>query len=101
MPFSKSFPKATDKTVYPRWEEVYLSEEEEREQEQKARLENIRLIKECIDDANKILKEKHLKYYQTDIVNMAIALFEKRASHSVYYKENKAKEKFDALHKKQ
>ena len=36
-----------------------------------------------------------MKEYQTDIINMAISLFEKRASHSVYWKESKAKDKFD------
>ena len=99
MPYTKSFPKTTDKTVYPKWEEIYLSEKEEKEQEEKAREDNIKLMKECIDDAKAIFKEKQLKEYQTDLLNTAIALFEKRASHSVYYKESRAKEKFDRLHK--
>ena len=96
MVFSKSFAKTTDKSVYPKWIEVYLSEQEEREQEENCRKENISLLKECIDDAKKIFKDKNLKDYQTDVVRAAIALFEKRASHSVYWKESKAKEKFDA-----
>ncbi len=99
MAFSKSFPKSTDKTVYPKWEEIYLSEEEEKEQDDKARDENIELMKECIADAKKIFSETELKDYQTDVISTAIALFEKRASHSIYHKENKAKEKFDKLHK--
>ncbi len=99
MVFSKSFAKTTDKSVYPRWIEVYLSEQEEREQEETCRKENILLLKECIDDAKKIFKDKTLKDYQTDVVRAAIALFEKRASHSVYWKESKAKEKFDAQNK--
>ena len=33
-------------------------------------------------------------------LNLAIALFEKRASHSVYHKETVAKEKFDRAGKK-
>jgi len=97
MVFSKSFPKTTDKSVYPKWEEVYLTEAEEAEVDAKAHKENLDLMKKCIEDAKKIFSEKDLKPYQTDIVRTAIALFEKRASHSVYWKESKAKEKFDAL----
>jgi len=93
MAFSKSFPKTGEK--YPVWEEVYLTDEEEKEQEEKAKEENIVLMKECIDSAKSIILEKEFKEYQTDVVNMAIALFEKISSHSVYWKENKAKEKFD------
>jgi len=93
MAFSKSFPKTGEK--YPVWEEVYLTEEEEREQEEKSKEENVKLMKECIDSAKKIISEKELKEYQTDVINMAIALFEKIGSHSVYWKEDKAKEKFD------
>lgn len=99
MAFSKSFPKTTDKTVYPRWEEIYLDAAEEKEQDSKARDDNIKLMKECINDARIIFTDCDLKDYQTDIINAAIALFEKRASHSIYYKENRAKQKFDLLHK--
>lgn len=95
MAFSKSFPKTVEGSTYPRWEEVFLTEEEEREEERKCREENIKIMRECVDDAKKIIQEKNMKEYQTDIVNMAISLFEKRASHSVYWKESKAKEKFD------
>ena len=96
MAFSKSFPRTTDKSVYPKWEEITLTDVEEKEQELIARKENIQKMKESIQDAQSIVKEKNLKPFQTNIVDMAIALFEKRASHEVYYKENKAKEKFDA-----
>lgn len=97
MPFSKSFPKTTDKSIYPKWEEITLTPEEEKEQEKIARKENIEKMKECIDDAKLIMKEKQLKEYQTDMINIALALFEKRASHEIYYKESKAKEKFDEI----
>ena len=94
MPFSKAFPKRSDKAVYPRWEDVELTDAEERLVDEKARFENIGLMKECIDDSMKLFDEKSLKKYQTDMIRLAIALFEKRASHSVYHKERKAKEKF-------
>ena len=99
MPFSKSFPRTVKGSNYPKWEEVFISEEEAQE-EQKCRIENIRLMKECVEDAKKIFEEKNLKHYQTDLIRMSIALFEKRASHSVYWKERKAKEKFDELFSK-
>jgi hypothetical protein len=95
MTYSKSFPRTTDKSTYPIWEEIKLSDVEEKEQEVRTRKENIDLMNECITDAKEIIENKGLKDYQTDVIHMAISLFEKRASHVVYYKEEKAKEKFD------
>lgn len=100
MGFSKTFPRTTDKSVYPKWIEIGLGEEEEKEQERKAREKNIEVMKECIVDAKRIIGEKDLHRYQSDLVSMAVALFEKRASHEIYFKENKAKEKFDREFKK-
>lgn len=97
MSFSKSFPRTSKTSPYPQWEEIFLTEEEEKAQEEKCRNENIKLMKECIDDAKALMQEKSLKDYQTDLINLAISLFEKRASHSVYWKESKAKEKFDEM----
>ena len=101
MAFSKSFPKTLEGSNYPKWEEVFISDEEESLEEQKARQENINLMKECIDDAKKIVEEKQLRMIQSNvsILDIAIALFEKRASHSVYWKERKAKDKFDERNK--
>ena len=99
MAFTKAFPKTSDKSVYPKWEEISLTEEEERGQENTARQENIQKMAESIEDAKEIMQKASLKPFQTDMINMAISLFEKRASHEIYYKENKAKEKFDSLHK--
>jgi len=99
MAFSKSFAKTTDKSVYPKWVEVFLTEEEEREEEKKCRQENIRLMKECLEDAKKIFSESKLKDYQTNVISIAVALFEKRASHAIHWKESKAKEKFDSKNK--
>ena len=94
MPFSKAFPKRVKGSTYSEWEEVELTGQEEEFEDQRARDENIKLMKQCIEDAKNILRDKNLKEFQTNIVNTAIALFEKRASHSVYFKERKAKEKF-------
>ena len=95
MAFSKTFPRNVEGSNYPRWEEVFLAPEEEAGTEQEARKANIQLMKECIDEARGIMNEKGLKQFQNDLINIAIALFEKRASHVIYWKEEKAKEKFD------
>ena len=95
MAFSKSFPRTVKGTNYPTWEEIVLTDDEEAEQEQLSRKENLRLMEECIEDAKGIVERKNLKAFQNDTINIALALFDKRASHVVYWKENKAKEKFD------
>ena len=95
MTFSKTFPKTAKGSTYPVWEEVYLTENEEKEVEERAKKENYELLKQCIDKAKQILTEKRLDYDHSDVINAAIALFDKIASHSVYHKEAKAKEKFD------
>ena len=97
MAFSKTFPKTIDGSNYPKWIEVAIDVDEEAECEELARKDNISLMKECIEDAKRILAEKELKDYQTDLVHIAVALFRKRAAYTVHYKENKAKEKFDQL----
>ncbi len=97
MAFSKTFPRTVDGSNYPRWEEVFLTKKEEEDIETKVREENKILMQQCILDAKDILKKQNLKGYETNIMSLAIALFEKRASHAVYHKENKAKEKFDSM----
>jgi hypothetical protein len=95
MGFSKSFPRTVKGSNYPIWEETFLTEAEEKEQEAKSRAENTNLMKECVRDAKQVMKEEGLKDFQSDMITIAKALFDKRASHTVYLKENKAKEKFD------
>jgi len=97
MVFSKRFPKQTEGSTYPKWVEVKLTDEEEKEVEHHAKEDHIKLFKECIEDAEKIAIDRNLKAYQTDIITMASSLFDKRASHLVFMKENKAKKKFDEL----
>ena len=99
MGFSKSFPRTVEGSAYPKWEEVFISEEEERDIDGRAREENIKIMQECIDDAKMLIEEKGFKGFKEDILKASIPLFEKRASHSVYWKESKCKEKFDAVNK--
>jgi hypothetical protein len=94
MGFSKTFPRTVKGSNYPQWEEVFLTEDEERAVEEQCRIRNNQLFEECISDAKYILQRKGLGD-DPHIVQAAIALFEKRASHVVFWKESKAKEKFD------
>tara|TARA_Y100000310_G_scaffold343872_1_gene453613 strand:- start:7718 stop:8071 length:354 start_codon:yes stop_codon:yes gene_type:complete len=94
MTFSKTFPKTVKGSNYPQWEEIFLTKDEEHQVEEDCRIKNNHLFEECIFDAKQILQKKGLGEEQL-IINTAIALFEKRASHVVFLKESKAKEKFD------
>jgi hypothetical protein len=95
MTFSKSFPRTIKGSNYPRWDEVFLTDDEEKLEEIKCRQENLKLMDECINDGKSIIAKQNLKPFQSDLIRIAISLFDKRASHAVYWKENKAKEKFD------
>ena len=92
MGFSKRFPKATEGSVYPKWVEVRLTDEEEKQVEQQAREQHVNLFKECVEDAEKI----SLGSERSDIISIASTLFDKRSSHVVYMKERKCREKFDS-----
>lgn len=96
MGFSKRFPKPVEGSVYPKWVEISLSKEEEEKVERHAAEEHVKLFMACIEDAEKIAIERNLKPYQTDIISIASALFDKRVSHVVYMKERKCREKFEA-----
>lgn len=98
MAFSKTFPKTIPGSNYPQWEEVYLTEEEEQEAERDCRKTNFRILDECIQEA-KALAIKHSMNTEEIVTQLGIALFEKRSSHEVFWKENKAKEKFDRNNK--
>lgn len=100
MAFSKRFPRDVKGSPYPVWEEVYLSADEERKLEEEQRTENLKIMRECLADAETIVKEQGMREFQTNVVQIAIALFEKRSSHAVYWKEEAAKEKFDKTFKK-
>ncbi len=94
MAFSKTYPRELPGTKIPKWEEVFLTAQEEREREQVARQENHYLMRQCIADAKNILKTEKLINIQSHVLQMGMTLFRKRASHVVFYKEQKCKEKF-------
>ncbi|MBN1274971.1 hypothetical protein JXA12_01640 [Candidatus Woesearchaeota archaeon] len=95
MAFSKPFPKRSDKSVYPQWEDVTLTPEEEAKAEKACREANQKIMAECLEDAEKLLVGKGLKGYETSMTQVAASLFEKRASHVAYWKEELAREKFE------
>jgi hypothetical protein len=101
MTFSKSFPRTDGKTNFPIWEEISLDSNSEREVESKAQRETNALMKQCIGDSRLIMEDMNLRDSQTDLVRMAVSLFEKRASHIVYWKEEECKNRFDAKFKNQ
>ena len=94
MVFSKTFPREVDGSNYPKWEEIFLSAQEEREREQVARQENLFLIRQCIADARNVLKDEKMMDMQSHVLSVALTLFKKRSSHVVFYKEERCKEKF-------
>ncbi|MBI2019291.1 hypothetical protein HYS95_01310 [Candidatus Daviesbacteria bacterium] len=94
MAFSKAFPRQVSGSSSPVWEEVLLSEEEEKEAEEKCQRENFCLLDASLQEA-KALAIKHGINSGANVTRMAIALFEKKASHQVFWKEKMAKEKFE------
>lgn len=98
MAFSKTFPRTVQGTNYPIWEEITLTPEEEATAEEECRKENFRIMNECLGDAKAIAIKSSINTDENR-VKLAVALFEKRASHVVFWKENKTKEKFDAKFK--
>ncbi|MEK6938014.1 MAG: hypothetical protein AABX04_03130 [Nanoarchaeota archaeon] len=99
MAFSKTFPKNIPGTNFPVWEEVFLTLEEEKQVEEKCKQENVVLMDDCLREA-KALAIRHSVNDEANVVGIATSLFDKRASHVVFWKENRAKEKFDIENKK-
>ena len=98
MAFSKSFPKTLPGTNYPVWEEITLTEEEEKQVEEQCKKTNFLIMDEAIQEA-KMLAIKNGMNEDSNIVQVAKSLFDKRASHLAFWKESKAKEKFDQKNK--
>jgi hypothetical protein len=93
MGFKKSFRQTSDKSAYPKWVEVELTEDEEKEAAKKARQKNVKIMMQCVDDARLVADEKDLD--SPAVQEIAKSLFDKRASHTVFHKERRAREKFD------
>ena len=98
MTFSKTFPKTVPGTNYPIWEEIFLTEEEEKQVEEDCRKSNFQMMDMSLQEA-KMLAIKHGMNEDNNIVQIARSLFEKKASHVIFWKESKAKDKFDLKNK--
>jgi len=96
MKFSKKFPRTVPGSNFPVWEEISLTEEQEKEIESHSKKINFQLMDECLTEA-KQLSIKHQLNTEENVTRIATSLFEKRASHQVFWKERKAKELFDSL----
>ncbi len=97
MAFSKTFPKTVPGNNYPVWEEIFLTEQEEKEAEEACKRENFIIMDNCMREAKAIAIKQGVNTDENQI-HLAVALFEKRASHVVFWKESKAKEKFDEMY---
>ena len=75
MSFSARFPRQVGGKT--EWEEITLTSLEEKEVEKAARLENYRLLRECIEDAKNIALKHDIKD-EKSIVALATSLFDKR-----------------------
>ncbi len=100
MAFKKSFPRKLEGISYPVWEEIVLTNEEERRVEAQVRTENYKLMTECVEDAKTISHMKETEFRKVDVSTIAAALFDKRASHVAFAKEELAKHKFDEKYTK-
>ena len=99
MAFHKNFPLQKAQSGFTSWHEITLSEEEEKRAEEKARDDHITTYNQCLDDAKEIILKNGMKSFDPNIIAIANALLEKRASHIAFYKEEMAKEKFDIYKK--
>ena len=99
MAFSKTFPKTVPGSNYPSWEEVFLTEDEEKRVEETCRQANFQLMQECLQEA-KVLAIKNGINDDHNVACLAASLFDKRASHVIFWKESAAKEKFEEGNKK-
>lgn len=70
-----------------------LTAQEERETEQVCRQENLYLLRQCLADARNIMKDEKLMDMQNHTIQMAIALFEKRAENIAEHKQQKIQQK--------
>lgn len=95
MTYSKRFPKDVPTQVHPQWIEVSLTKEEELDVEKQTRKLHASLLKQCVADAKQVAKASEVHAEPAEIVSLANALFDKRASHLVWHKEERAKQKFD------
>ena len=99
MGYSKTFPRKIEGSNLPHWEEINLTESEEKEVEERCGRENYLILDQSLKEAKSLAIKNGIN--DDGIVSqLGVALFEKKSSHVVFWKEQKAKEKFDQQFKK-
>jgi len=86
MTYSKSF------NIKGVWKRGVLHNEEEKRIERETKRIHDELLADCIDRATAILDEKFKDYDRKDVINIALALFDKSASHVVFHKDEVIRE---------
>lgn len=90
MSLAKRFPTEVNKeitTKETRWEEYNLTQKEEKLIHNQSVARHKALFAECFSLASKIIEDEGAKPYQTSLVNVAIALFNKHARHEHFMQE--------------
>lgn len=88
--FIRRIPKTVKGSPYPNWVEVKLTEEEAANIMMEAKEQHKTIFKFCIEDAKQILEETNIYKLEDapiiaeNIIQVAVALFDKRASHVVF-----------------
>ena len=95
MAFTKCFPRERPATA---WQEVVLTPQEEQQIEAVAYSQNIHLLERCLLDTLELvrtcgLREQGIVVDFSGLCQLSVALFEKSASHVVFFKERACKEK--------
>ncbi len=90
MSLAKRFPVEVNREVTKKetqWEEYNLSSEEVRRIYNQSMARHKKLFSACFETAKTLLEEQGAKPYQTSLVNVALALFNKHARHEHYMQE--------------
>jgi len=85
------------------WKDTYLTEAEEQEVIEESEAEHVKIIERCFADARTLAKSDKnvgkILWSEDRITTVAIALFDKRARHTQYLREARAKKNFDRENK--
>ena len=81
------------------WKDVSITPEQEEEVKAETRTLHNALMVQCINDAKEVVRKAFPNGEMSHVLhcNVAVALFEKRASHVQFTREKKAKKVFDEM----
>jgi hypothetical protein len=90
MSLAKRFPVEVNREITKKetqWEECNLSAAEVRRIYNQSMAQHKKLFSACFETAKTLIEEQGAKPYQTSLVNVALALFNKHARHEHYMQE--------------